>query len=223
MEDIYYIYHIFRPEDEGQYDKGYIGITKNFNHRKIAHLSYLKNNKHYNTHLQNAYNKYGNLQFKVIVITTYEHACYLENCFRPIQEMGWNLSIGGEAPMKNYKATKETSKKQSDGLKIAYQNDPSLKERMNHSRRLKIEERRKLGQRLKKSKYKYICNGITYNNINDAAEQLQLSPSTIRERCMHIFTKMELIEGKRKLKRYFYKDYPDKINPYKNWNIEEAD
>lgn len=51
-------------------DKKYVGSTKNFAHRRSSHLSCLKNNKHSNSYLQNAFNKYG---VEYITFTVLEH------------------------------------------------------------------------------------------------------------------------------------------------------
>ena len=113
MEAIYYIYHIYKQENENEYDKGYIGITNNPQRRKSAHFRLLNDNKHYNNHLQNAYNKYGTLKFKIICITNYEHACYMENKLRPEKRIGLNISIGGMSTCVNHKQTKECKDKHS--------------------------------------------------------------------------------------------------------------
>lgn len=44
-------------------NKVYIGSTKSLLRRKYAHFYMLKNNKHYSTHLQNAYNLHGKDKF----------------------------------------------------------------------------------------------------------------------------------------------------------------
>lgn len=44
-------------------DKFYIGRTKKFTTRKAHHLWLLRRNKHHCKHLQNAFNKYGKVQF----------------------------------------------------------------------------------------------------------------------------------------------------------------
>lgn len=51
-------------------DKFYLGSSKNIEHRFYIHKSKLKNNKHDNIHLQNAWNLYGesNFEFKIIEI-----------------------------------------------------------------------------------------------------------------------------------------------------------
>ncbi len=43
--------------------KRYVGSTTNLYRRRQQHLSYLKNNKHVNKYLQNAWNKYGEDSF----------------------------------------------------------------------------------------------------------------------------------------------------------------
>lgn len=44
-------------------NKCYVGQTHNFNYRKGLHFSELRNDKHKNDHLQNAFNKYGEQNF----------------------------------------------------------------------------------------------------------------------------------------------------------------
>lgn len=46
----------------------YIGSTSDFKNRKRKHFNDLKNNKHSNRHLQNAYNLYGKDNFEIIII-----------------------------------------------------------------------------------------------------------------------------------------------------------
>lgn len=51
--------------------KFYIGSTKGeLRRRKSAHLAKLRHNKHYNSYLQNAWNKYGEENFEFIEIET---------------------------------------------------------------------------------------------------------------------------------------------------------
>lgn len=50
-------------------NKIYIGSTwKELRHRKSEHLAYLRKGNHYNTYLQNAWNKYGECNFQFLVI-----------------------------------------------------------------------------------------------------------------------------------------------------------
>lgn len=63
------------PQGQGIYlitcegnKKSYSGQTKNFHHRWSQHLSYLRNNKHNNSYMQRAYNKYGESSFSFKVL-----------------------------------------------------------------------------------------------------------------------------------------------------------
>lgn len=63
------------PRDSGIYmirncrnDKVYIGQSQNIDFRIRMHLCLLRNNKHYNCHLQNAWNKYGTDSFEISVL-----------------------------------------------------------------------------------------------------------------------------------------------------------
>jgi group I intron endonuclease len=49
-------------------NKCYIGQSVNLKKRKIKHFLDLKNNKHNNNHLQNAYNKYGKNSFEFSIL-----------------------------------------------------------------------------------------------------------------------------------------------------------
>jgi group I intron endonuclease len=60
--------------------KFYIGSTKNYRHRRTRHLYELRHNKHSNARLQNAFNKYGEHNFKIEMLTpsTPDELMYLE-------------------------------------------------------------------------------------------------------------------------------------------------
>ena len=68
--------------------KKYIGQTKNPKTRKCSHFSKLRHNKHINQHLQNAWNKYGESNFKFYILLQCEddEANYLEE--KLIEKMG---------------------------------------------------------------------------------------------------------------------------------------
>lgn len=56
------IYKIISIRD----NKFYVGSTNNFANRNKYHFRYLRKNKHWNKHLQNAYNLYGEDNFKFV-------------------------------------------------------------------------------------------------------------------------------------------------------------
>ena len=49
--------------------KKYIGQTTNYNKRSKTHFSKLRDNKHHNEHLQRAFNKYGEKNFKIEILS----------------------------------------------------------------------------------------------------------------------------------------------------------
>ena len=53
-------------------DKVYVGSSVNLRGRINRHLRELMNNNHHSPHLQNAFNKYGNENFKVVVLEEYD-------------------------------------------------------------------------------------------------------------------------------------------------------
>lgn len=63
--------------------KRYIGSSKNIQSRIYKHRSLLRNNKHNNKHLQNAFNKYGEENFRVIILeeTLFEDLTVIEQFY----------------------------------------------------------------------------------------------------------------------------------------------
>lgn len=100
----------------------YVGSSINIGKRKREHLSCLRNNKHYNNHLQNAYNLYGesNMVFKIIVLCEQEQLLVIEE--QKIKEYdsyfnGYNMV---EKPTKTnfgLKYTEDSKKKMSSSAK----------------------------------------------------------------------------------------------------------
>ena len=77
-------------------NKVYIGQSKNVQSRLDGHKSCLKNNRHINTHLQNAYNKYGEENFKFEIIEECQEAKLTE------REQYWIDYYGGINSNNNY-------------------------------------------------------------------------------------------------------------------------
>lgn len=100
-------------------NKFYIGSTISFINRKANHLSQLKNNRHFNNHLQNDYNKCGKDNFVFDIVESVENEFFL------IKREQWYLdffnpeyNIYKQAGC-HYKIThlEETKKKISEKLK----------------------------------------------------------------------------------------------------------
>lgn len=82
-------------------NKSYIGLTNGFKGRKGQHLRMLKDNKHFNIHLQRAFSKYGQDNFRIELIEecnkselSEKEKYYIK--FYDSFENGFNLTTGGE-------------------------------------------------------------------------------------------------------------------------------
>jgi group I intron endonuclease len=105
-------------------NKRYIGYAINIDRRWDKHISPLRNNKHTNSYLQHSWNKYGEENFKLIVIQELEKN---EELLKSMEIYwiayynsfvddggGYNLTRGGEGV---FHPSLETRKKISDGNK----------------------------------------------------------------------------------------------------------
>jgi group I intron endonuclease len=86
-------------------NKRYVGFSVDIHRRFVTHKKLLKDNKHTNSHLQNAYNKYGKDCFEYFIVQELpednEILCDFEvywivyfDSF--IENNGYNLTMGGE-------------------------------------------------------------------------------------------------------------------------------
>lgn len=81
--------------------KKYIGQSVDIYHRWLTHRSDLRNNNHANIHLQRAWNKYGEENFKHYILEECEET-FLNDCeikwinFYNSYKDGYNRTIGGE-------------------------------------------------------------------------------------------------------------------------------
>ena len=94
--------------------KVYIGQSIDINRRFKEHKNSLKNNKHHNTHLQYAFNKYGedNFTFEIIDVCEIDELDALERLYInkyecKHDEWGYNLEDGGNENKKLSKAALE--------------------------------------------------------------------------------------------------------------------
>ena len=86
--------------------KRYIGQSKNIPYRIKQHLYELRNNKHYNSYLQKAWNKYGEddfnfypLEYCDIDILDDKEKYYIEQFNTADNKYGYNLTFGGQNGM----------------------------------------------------------------------------------------------------------------------------
>lgn len=93
--------------------KRYIGQTVNFSNRKSDHLSRLRNNKHQNSYLQRAWNKYGedNFEFYIVEKCDIDRLDELERYYISLfntqdRECGYNRESGGNEKKTSSKETR---------------------------------------------------------------------------------------------------------------------
>lgn len=100
--------------------KIYIGSSKDIDHRFSVHKNNLSVGKHHNTHLQNAYNKYGKDMFAYFMVEQCHEKDIIEkenwwmnklNTRNP--KFGFNCGSAEHAPMTGRTHTEETKKKMS--------------------------------------------------------------------------------------------------------------
>ena len=98
-------------------DKCYVGSAVNMKHRFSVHKNLLNNNKHYNKHLQSAWNSYGSdvFSFELIEETTLDKLRELEEYYILLlksndRELGYNKRINCHTNL-GVKASDETREK----------------------------------------------------------------------------------------------------------------
>jgi len=94
-------------------NKKYIGSTINFKKRFIGHKWALKNNKHFNKHLQRSYNKYGanNFEFSILEICNKDMLEIRESAFIKYyntMDFKYGYNLVDARTNTGYKHTKET-------------------------------------------------------------------------------------------------------------------
>ena len=108
--------------------KRYHGSTNNWNRRKHAHLHQLKNGTHKNKHLQRAWVKYGENNFKFIwemdVLEPY--LLFVEQIYLNNNKDGYNINLNASKPPspKGKKITEEHRK----NLSLSHKGKPQTKE-----------------------------------------------------------------------------------------------
>lgn len=91
-----YVYWIHLPEHDDILTQGYVGITvRAVSVRFSAHKTFAR--KCLNIPISNAIRKHGDkLLVDILVVADQEYCRMIENKLRPLPELGWNLSVGGQ-------------------------------------------------------------------------------------------------------------------------------
>lgn len=89
MNQTWYVYHICRENDKGNYSEGYIGITKR---KPIERWKEHRKDKSW-------YTDYTDIIEYVIYEGKKQDVLSMEDELRPKQCMGWNITAGGSLPI----------------------------------------------------------------------------------------------------------------------------
>lgn len=94
----HYIYHIVIKSEVDNVDVGYIGVTKDFNRRKMQHFTSLATKGHINYKLQDYFEEHkDNITMYVFKeFDTEEKAYRFEATLRPHANIGLNIASGGK-------------------------------------------------------------------------------------------------------------------------------
>ena len=100
-------------------NKFYIGSSVNINRRLKDHIRLLNKNKHNNIHLQRAWNKYGEQNFRFEIIETVndinqlliKEKWWIENTKCYDRKIGFNIATDTFAPMRDKKHSEKTKQK----------------------------------------------------------------------------------------------------------------
>jgi hypothetical protein len=106
-----FVYWIHKPEDKNMFTEGYVGFTsKTVQSRYKTHGALVKSGSIYPIHC--AIRKYGDsLVIETLIEGSSEYCLDMERELRPSPNIGWNISIGGGAPMLGMKHTDELKEK----------------------------------------------------------------------------------------------------------------
>lgn len=143
----------------------YVGSSINVHRRKLRHFRYLKNGEHENTHLQNAYNKYGEDSFVFVVLecTDQNSRLMVEQKYLDIYKANgksYNIChIAGSPAAIGRVKTDSHRKKISESIRKFYDNNPQHKEYLGSLKRGK-----KLSEDVKQKMRDGHERGIAHHN-----------------------------------------------------------
>jgi group I intron endonuclease len=171
-------------------NKIYIGSSSNLHKRFISHKNSLLRDKHYNTHLQKAYNKYKLENFKFEVIEYCDNIIEKEQYYLDILKPEYNINPNAFT-CKGRKLTQEhkdkigksnSNIKRSDELKkrwsLIKKNNPNIE---HYNKILKLAREVNC---IKVKQYDLSMNFIKeYNSITEAAINVKGDPSAITKVC----------------------------------------
>ncbi len=175
--------------------KCYVGSSINLDNRRKQHFSKLLNNKHVNSHLQNAYNKYGKDSFTFEIVEMIEIDDDIKNKLLD-REQFWIdllnpeyniLPVAGSTL--RYHHTEETKRKISKSTKGMQKSEEHAKHirESQKGKKLSEEHKKKLSQAAKRRKgqsnYCIISvDGVIYTSMKQACEELGIKLGCMQSR-----------------------------------------
>jgi len=130
-------------------NKKYIGQAENIIKRKKVHLTLLKtNNPKENKYFLNAWEKYGKQNFKFWIVEECDKELlnereiyWIKKLHSHSTEQGYNLSWGGEAPMRGLNHSEKTKQKMSENhADFSGENHPNFGKPMSKEQKKKISD-----------------------------------------------------------------------------------
>jgi hypothetical protein len=159
-------------------NKIYVGSAINISSRFKSHKRLLKNNKHFNNHLQSSYNKHGSSYFKYEIIETTTDDVMLE------KESYWIKTLNTNN--REYGYNKRLIASSNLGIKLSDETKKRLSD--SHLGHKRSEETHK---KIIESQYKKICqfdmNGNfikVFNSLQEAAQELNVKYTTSITACL---------------------------------------
>jgi group I intron endonuclease len=141
----------------------YIGSSSDLRHRIHCHHSELARNKHCNSHLQHAYNKYGEqaFEFNVLLLCSIENKLYYEQVLLDNLKPAYNIAVCATANMQGLRLSDESRAKMSAARKG--ERHPNFGKHLSEETRAKISEANKgqLGNMLGKHHSEATCAKIS--------------------------------------------------------------
>ena len=167
------VYWISYSEHDDPNTQGYIGISNNFNYRKMQHEKG-RSGAHIYNRIENG------AEFEILhECDSIEEALALEEKYRPEENIGWNLAKGGGLPPsqkgKSYPKQKLTGDDRTEAQKRAHKIQAEKIRGRPSPRKgaiMKQESKELMGKSV-------IIDGITYGTYSDAAKAVGVSVSTI--------------------------------------------
>lgn len=160
--------------------KGYIGSSISIEHRLGNHKALLRDNRHWISHFQNSWNKYGESEFEFHVLEycprkkLIEREQFYLDIFQVVKH-GFNLNPIAASTL-GYKQTEETCKKNSEAKKKQFSN-PIFREK--HKRMMASDEWKKkhiLG--ISTPEYKFLKSRKGKERFLDPIERIKQSERT---------------------------------------------